>query len=54
LSDRFVTGRVSRDAWCSVTPSLEFIRLSVYSKSSEGVLAARLAFSGVAWEGVTD
>jgi len=39
-------------AWRSVTPSLEFIRLSVHSKSSEqGVLAARLTFSGVAWEG---
>lgn len=38
--------------WRSVTPTLEFIRLSVFSKSSEkGVLAARLAFSGVAWEG---
>jgi len=35
-----------------VTPGLEFIRLSVHSKSSEeGVLAARLTFSGVAWEG---
>jgi len=39
-------------AWRSVTPSLEFIRLSVNSKSSEiGVMAARLTFSGVAWEG---
>jgi hypothetical protein len=38
--------------WRSVTPSLEFIRLSVDSKSSEiGVLAARLTLSGVAWEG---
>jgi hypothetical protein len=38
--------------WRSVTPSLEFIRLSVVSKSSEiGVLGARLTFSGVAWEG---
>ena len=38
--------------WRSVTPSLEFIRLSVESKSSEfGVLAARLTFSGVAWDG---
>ena len=38
--------------WRSVTPSLEFIGLSVTSKSSEmGVLAARLTFSGVAWEG---
>jgi Pyruvate/2-oxoacid:ferredoxin oxidoreductase gamma subunit len=39
-------------AWRSVTPSLEFMGLSVTSKSSEmGVLAARLTFSGVAWEG---
>ena len=39
-------------AWRSVTPSLEFIGLSVVSKSSEmGVLVARLTFSGVAWEG---
>ena len=38
--------------WRSVTPSFEFIGLSVQSKSSEmGVLAARLALSGVAWEG---
>jgi hypothetical protein len=38
--------------WRSVTPSLEFVRLSVDSKSSQlGVLAARLTFSGVAWEG---
>jgi hypothetical protein len=35
-----------------VTPSREFIGLSVTSKSSEmGVLGARLTFSGVAWEG---
>ena len=39
-------------AWRSVTPSLEFIGLSVTSKSSEiGVLGAQLTFSGVAWEG---
>jgi hypothetical protein len=39
-------------SWRSVTPSLEFIRLTVASKSSEmGVLGARLTFSGVAWEG---
>ena len=38
--------------WRSVTPSLEFIRLTVTSKSSEiDVLAARVTFSGVAWEG---
>jgi len=39
-------------AWRSVTPSLEFIRLSVASTSSrQGVLAARLTLSGLAWEG---
>ena len=38
--------------WRCVTPSLEFIRLTVASTSSQmGVLAARLTFSGVAWEG---
>jgi hypothetical protein len=39
-------------AWRSVTPSREFIGLSVTSKSSEmGVLGVRLTFSGVFWEG---
>ncbi|MDF2771337.1 MAG: hypothetical protein K0S86_831 [Geminicoccaceae bacterium] len=39
-------------SWRSVTPSLDFVRLSVHSKSSEqGALAALLTFSGVAWEG---
>jgi hypothetical protein len=39
-------------AWQSVTPSLEFVRLSVSSKSSQqGVLGARLTLSGLAWEG---
>lgn len=39
--------------WRSVTPSLEFIRLTVTSLSSQqGALGARLAFSGVMWEGV--
>ena len=38
--------------WRSVTPSLEFMGLSVYSTSSQaGVLAARLTFSGVYWDG---
>jgi hypothetical protein len=38
--------------WRSITPSLEFLRLTVQSKSSErDVLAARLTFSGVAWDG---
>jgi len=36
-------------AWRSVTPSLEFIGLSVTAKA--GVLGTRLTFSGVAWEG---
>jgi hypothetical protein len=38
--------------WRSVTPSLEFIRLTVESKSSEaGGFGARLTYSGIAWEG---
>jgi hypothetical protein len=38
--------------WRSVTPSREFVRLSVFSSSSEScALAARLTFSGVAWDG---
>jgi hypothetical protein len=38
--------------WRSVTPTLEFIRLSVVPKSSEqGAFGLRLTFSGVAWEG---
>ncbi|MBC7894307.1 MAG: hypothetical protein H7066_02785 [Cytophagaceae bacterium] len=47
-----VTPDAFAGVWRSTTPSLEFVGLSVYSKSSEqGVLAARLTFSGVAWEG---
>jgi hypothetical protein len=39
-------------SWRSVTPSYEFIRLTVASKSSEmGALGARLTLSGVAWDG---
>lgn len=39
-------------SWRSVTPSMEFIRLTVASLSSQqGVMGARLTFSGVAWEG---
>ena len=39
-------------SWRSVTPSLEFIRLSVQSLSvQQGALGARLTLSGVAWEG---
>jgi hypothetical protein len=38
--------------WRSVTKSLEFVRLSIVSKSSEnGALGARLTLSGMAWEG---
>lgn len=38
--------------WRSVTPSLEFVRLTVRSKTTEqGVLASRLTYSGVYWEG---
>ena len=38
--------------WRSVTPSLEILRLTVQSTSSErDLLAARLTFSGVYWEG---
>jgi hypothetical protein len=39
-------------AWSSVTPSYEFIRLSVVSKSVEqGALGARLTLSGLAFDG---
>jgi hypothetical protein len=39
-------------SWQSTTPSLEFVRLSITSLSSEqGALGVRLTFSGVAWEG---
>ena len=39
-------------AWRSVTPSMEFIGLSVHSLSREmGTLGARLTFSGVYWDG---
>jgi hypothetical protein len=38
--------------WRSVTRSLEFVRLTVDSKSSErGVFASRLTYSGLAWDG---
>jgi hypothetical protein len=38
--------------WRSVTPSMEFVRLSVHSLSSrQGALGAQLSFSGVQWEG---
>jgi hypothetical protein len=39
-------------SWQSTTPSLEFVRLSVTSLSSEqAAFGVRLSFSGVAWEG---
>lgn len=39
-------------SWRCLTPSLEFISLTIVSKSSQqGVLGARLTFSGVYWEG---
>jgi uncharacterized lipoprotein len=38
--------------WRSVTPTLEFVRLTVASKSSEqGAFGTTLAFSGVMWTG---
>jgi hypothetical protein len=39
-------------AWQATTPSLNFVRLSISSLSSEhGAFGARLTLSGVAWEG---
>ncbi len=38
--------------WRSVTPSMEFVRLSVHPLSRDmDALGARLTFSGVAWDG---
>lgn len=38
--------------WRSITASTEFVRLTVHSLSSaQATLGARLAFSGVYWEG---
>jgi hypothetical protein len=38
--------------WTSVTPGREFIGLTIASLSSrQGMLGARLTFSGVAWDG---
>ena len=38
--------------WRSVTPSFEFLRLSIFSSSGETCgIAAHLTFSGGAWEG---
>jgi hypothetical protein len=39
-------------SWRSVTPSFEFVRLSVFATTSGTCdIAARITFSGVAWEG---
>lgn len=47
-----VSAEVFVGTWRSITPSYEFIGLTVVSKSSEqGALGARLTFSGVYWEG---
>jgi hypothetical protein len=47
-----VTPEVFAGTWRSVTPSMEFIRLSVHSLSSrQDVLGAQLSFSGVQLEG---
>jgi hypothetical protein len=47
-----VTVETFAGTWQSITPSMEFIRLTVASKSSEqGVLGARITFSGVYWDG---
>ncbi len=38
--------------WRTVTPSFEFLRLSIFTSSGETCgVAVRLTFSGVAWEG---
>lgn len=38
--------------WRSVTAPVEFVRLTIHSKSSEqGALGMRLTFSGVYWDG---
>jgi len=50
-SEALTVGTVAGE-WRCVTPNAEFVRLTVTSKSSEaGVLAARLTYSGVYWEG---
>ncbi len=47
-----LTAEAFAGTWRSTTPSLEFIRLTVGSKSSEaGGFGARLTSSGIAWEG---
>ena len=47
-----LTSEALAGTWRSVTPSMEFIRLTVAAKSSEaGGFGARLTYSGIAWEG---
>ncbi len=47
-----VTADAFMGTWRSVTPSTEFIRLTVNPLSREqGMFGARLTFSGVMWEG---
>ena len=49
---KIATADAFAGSWSSVTPSYDFIRLSVVSKSVEqGALGARLTLSGVALEG---
>ena len=49
---RFATPETFVGTWRSVTPSLEFVGLSVQSKSSQmGVLGVRLTYSGLAFDG---
>ena len=38
-------------SWRSVTPSFEFVRLSVSATNGACGVVARITFSGVAWEG---
>jgi hypothetical protein len=51
-SQNKVTAESFAGNWAATTPSYEFIRLSVVSKSSEqGALGARLTLSGLAFDG---
>jgi hypothetical protein len=51
-SSKTATANAFTGSWNSVTPSYEFIRLSVVSKSVEqGSLGTRLTLSGVAFDG---
>jgi hypothetical protein len=52
LSTRTPSAEAFAGTWRSVTPSLEFIRLTISPLSREqGALGLRLTFSGVAWDG---